>query len=56
MGRLEVDDCANMLNVADVDEAVAAQQGQDGTGGRGANGHITRALNEARKEDAEGVT
>ena len=36
--------------VAEVDEAVAAQQ-QDGTGGRGANGHITQALAEEHKKD-----
>ncbi|KAK4544266.1 hypothetical protein LTR36_004476 [Oleoguttula mirabilis] len=34
---------------AEVDEAVAAEQ--DGTGGRGANGHITSVLLEARKND-----
>lgn len=37
------------LSDAEVDEAVAAQQ-QDGTGGRGANGHISRALEEEQKK------
>lgn len=32
--------------LSDVDEAVAQAQGHDGTGGRGANGDITRALKE----------
>jgi len=37
----------------EVDEAVAAQeqQQQDGTRGRGANGHITNALKEEQKKD-----
>jgi hypothetical protein len=34
----------------EVDEAVAAAQ-HDGTGGRGANGHITNALQEEQKKD-----
>ena len=36
-----------------MDDAVAAQQseGRDGTGGRGANGHITNALKEEQKKD-----
>ncbi|CAK4016351.1 Hypothetical predicted protein [Lecanosticta acicola] len=38
---------------AEVDEAVAAaKQTNDGTGGRGANGHITNALNEELKRNA----
>lgn len=36
--------------MAEVDEAVAAQQ-QDGTRGRGANGHITSALLDEQKKD-----
>jgi gamma-glutamylcyclotransferase (GGCT)/AIG2-like uncharacterized protein YtfP len=46
---------ADMVPVcAEVDEAVAAaqQQGRDGTGGRGANGHITHALT-AEQEKAD---
>ena len=40
----------------EVDEAVAEwereqQQKHDGTGGRGANGDITKALEESRKQD-----
>ena len=36
--------------IAEVDEAVAAAV-SDGTGGRGANGHITEALKEQQKKD-----
>jgi len=35
---------------AEVDEAVAEAK-QDGTGGRGANGHISSALAEEHKKD-----
>ena len=42
-----------LLFFAEVDEAVAASEKQkDGTGGRGANGHITNALNEEIKKNA----
>lgn len=38
---------------AEVDEAVAdAAKANDGTRGRGANGHITNALNEEYKKSA----
>lgn len=36
--------------MAEVDEAVAAEK-SDGTGGRGANGHITKALEGAQTEE-----
>lgn len=43
---------ADLTFVAEVDEAVAASDSQtDGTGGRGANGHITTALEGSRKDD-----
>ncbi|WPG98599.1 disease resistance protein Aig2 [Acrodontium crateriforme] len=35
---------------AEVDEAVAAEDKRDGTGGRGANGHITSALLDEQKK------
>ena len=38
--------------MTEVDEAVAAQEG-DGTGGRGANGHISKALEAGQKKDEE---
>ena len=44
------------LNGSEVDDAVAElerEQGRDGTGGRGANGDITKALEESRKKDEE---
>ena len=42
---------------SEVDEAVAEldrerAEGHDGTGGRGANGDITKALEESRKKDS----
>lgn len=43
----------DFLFFAEVDEAVAAsEERKDGTGGRGANGHITNALNEEIKKNA----
>lgn len=36
----------------EVDEAVAAEQ-VDGTGGRGTNGHITKALDEEHQKNEE---
>ncbi|EKG18878.1 AIG2-like protein [Macrophomina phaseolina MS6] len=38
---------------ADVDAAVAAENQADGTGGRGSNGHISKALEEEYKAAAE---
>ena len=38
--------------MAEVDEAVAAEE-RDGTGGRGANGHITKALEDEQHKDEE---
>ena len=44
---------ANLISSAEVDEAVAdAAKANDGTRGRGANGHITNALNEEYKKSA----
>lgn len=40
-----------IILVAEVDEAVAAEAKQDGTGGRGANGFISSALAEEHKKD-----
>jgi len=38
--------------IAEVDEAVAAEEKQqDGTGGRGANGHISIALEKEQQKD-----
>lgn len=37
-------------DIAEVDEAVAAADTNDGTGGRGFNGHITNALDEQQKK------
>ena len=42
--------------ILEVDAAVAAAEKEgkeDGTGGRGVNGHIGRALNEEHKKDEE---
>ena len=39
------------LTCADVDDAVAALQGQDPTGGRGANGEISKQLDDNNAED-----
>lgn len=38
--------------ITEVDERVAAAHA-DGTGGRGANGHITSALEEQHRKDEE---
>lgn len=37
----------------EVDEAVAAAGSHDGTGGRGANGHISQALDKEHKKQQE---
>ena len=39
------------LTCADVDDAVAALRGQDPTGGRGANGEISKQLDDNNAED-----
>lgn len=40
------------MKLVEVDEAVAErEQKRDGTGGRGANGNISKALEESRRKD-----